>query len=338
MGGKALKGEHTITRRYLRDEFHTISIELIDILKKTFVRVDMPKFYSGKESFGDADILVLKNETLNMREYIQATFNPIEIFHNGSCWSFDYKELQVDLIVAEPEWYLTNLHYYGMNDMGNHIGRFAHRFGLKYGSEGLWYEHYFKGQNIGTIYVSQDQRKIYEFLGLSYDRYLQGFSTLEDIFSFVAESPYFNWKMFQLESLNKINRDRNAKRSSYISFLKWIDENVRNEEHECPIAEDKSIYLKSIMEHFPEAEIEKNIRRMEYEECKKLYARSKFNGGILIEKYGILPKDLGRIIEGFKPWVIDEHYETFEEFVIKTPEDLIYKYFQNYLSKLYENK
>jgi hypothetical protein len=291
----------------------------------------MPKYYGSKSSFGDADILVLNSDNINIREYIEATFKPNEIFHNGDCWSFDYKELQIDLIVCSVEFYDTSLTYFAYNDLGNYIGRLAHRFGLKYGQEGLWYDHYFKGQNIGKIYVSSDYSKIFEFLGLDYNRFLQGFWTLEEIFFYIAESPYFNWKMFQLGSLNKINRDRNAKRASYMSFLEWIDKNVANEEHECLIAVDKSIYLKSIMEAFPNANIDSNIKRLEYEKCKELYIKSKFSGKHIIEAYGFDGKTLGKMMNGFK----ENLGPSYDNIIINLDFESILNIFDSYVTTVY---
>ncbi len=253
MGGRALK--NTVTRRYLREEFDIISKELIDTLKLTFDRVDMPLFYGKKESFGDADILVVGNPDINMHEYLTKTFSPNEIFHNGSCWSFDYKELQVDVITSSAEHYDTSLMYFSYNDLGNYIGRLAHGFGLKYGQEGLWLEYQFKGSNVGSIPISKNYEKIFNFLGLSFERYLQGFETLEEIFEYIAKSKYFNWQAFQLSELNKINRDRNAKRASYMSFLKWIEENAMTSDYAYEVFKDKTIYYNEIDNFFPEANV-----------------------------------------------------------------------------------
>ena len=127
MGGRALKSVQT--RRYERAEFDEISVELMDMLKPDFKRVAMPLFYKNKQSFGDADILLsMQGFDGNMRRYIEETFNPNEIFHNGNCWSFDYKELQVDLITVAAEDFDTNLMYLSYNDLGNFIGRIAQGF------------------------------------------------------------------------------------------------------------------------------------------------------------------------------------------------------------------
>lgn len=339
MGGLALK--NTVTRRYQREEFDVISKELIDTLKKDFKRVAMPLFYSNKKSFGDADLIVsMEGFVYDMREYLIATFNPNEIFHNGNCWSFDYKELQVDVITVAPEDFDAMEMYLSYNDLGNFIGRIAQGFGLKYGQEGLWYEHYFKGMNIGTIKVSKDYRKIFDFLGLSYERWEKGFAELEDIFEYIATSPYFNWEMFQLSKLNKINRERNLKRKSYMSFLEWMDKNVADDNHkfnfkEMPL-DDRSAYVEQIDYYFPEANLTTEIRRLEYEECKKLYIKSKFNGGDVMRKYGFEGKLLGTVITGFKEY-ISSHYGDYDTWMLENKTKRIYEYFEFYL-KLDEEK
>jgi hypothetical protein len=91
--------KNTITRRYQRDEFEVITVELKKTLSLFFKKVEMPLFYKNKESFGDADLLVAGlYSQQNIHKIIKDSFAPNEIFTNGNCISFDYKELQVDLI------------------------------------------------------------------------------------------------------------------------------------------------------------------------------------------------------------------------------------------------
>jgi len=335
MGGLALKKAHT--RRYERAEFDIISKELIDTLRKDFKRVAMPLFYSNKKSFGDADLIVsMEGFDRNVRDYIVETFNPIEIFHNGNCYSFDYKELQIDLITLAQEHFDSNEMYLSYNDLGNFIGRIAQGFGLKYGQEGLWYEHYYKGMNIGRIPISKNYKEIFKFLGLSYERWEAGFDELEDIFVYIATSPYFNWEMFQLDKLNKINRDRNLKRKSYMSFLEWMDHNVADDDHKYifkdTYLDNKDAYIDVIDEHFPEARVMTEIRRLEYEECKKLYIKAKFNGGDVMRKYDLKGKELGDAMSGFKK-TIDSIFkdETYDDYIINHSIEDIYKDFELYL-------
>jgi hypothetical protein len=332
MGGLALK--NTFTRRYERAEFDEMSKDLLGLLSNTFKRVAMPLFYKNKPSFGDADILVsMEGFDGNMRTYIENTFSPNEIFHNGNCWSFDYKELQIDIITVAPEHFDSNYNYLSYNDLGNYIGKIAHGFGFKYGQEGLVYDHYFKGSNIGRVIVSKDYDKIYEFLGLDYNRWKEGFDELEDIFKFISESKYFNWEYLQLENNNRINRERDAKRKSYMSFLEFIEDNCKDSEHQYQYDKDKSVYVDKAAEFFPESNLITEIRRMEYEECKALYIKSKFNGGEVMRRFGLKGKELGDALNGFKKMMdFLVPNESYEHYIINTPSEDIYEDFKQYLN------
>lgn len=342
MGGRALK--ETFTRRYTREEFDKASAEIREKLKPYFADTAIPLFFKNKETFGDIDVIcnVGDNFTHNMRDLINELFSPNQIFHNGNCWSFDYNEVQVDLITVAPEHFETNKMYLSYNDLGNFIGRIAQKFGLKYGQEGLWYKHKFKGSYIGIVPISTDYPKIYNFFNLDYSKWEKGFDELEDIFKFVYESEYFDGSIFQMDQLNKINRDRNKKRSSYTSFLEWID----NQPERNYNFNEKEDYILQIDEAFPEANLIEEIRRLEYEHCKELYIKSKFSGKHIMEKYGLQGKELGDAIIGFKSFVIskkDMAYlggkyfgESFEEYILRKTKDEIFNFFELYLASKHE--
>ena len=324
LGGLALK--NTYTRRYSREEFDTVSKELIDMIELTFKRAATPLFYHEKETFGDIDIIVDTDGKgdLNIRGYIERTFNPNEIFHNGNCYSFDYKEVQVDFMCLAGKHFDSNYHYLAYNDLGNYIGRIAHRIGLKYGQEGLWYNHYVNEQNVGRIMISKDYNKIFKFLGLDYSRWQQGFDKLEDTFKYVTTSKYFDTDMFQLDNLNRINRERNLKRKSYMSFLEWI-----NDVYEYRVGErlDGKLF-KVIEEEFPEANFIAEIKRFEYEKAKAEYVKAKFNGGMIMKRYGLTGKDIGDALKKFKREVTRLGHN-FDDYIIYTSQAEIFEFFES---------
>jgi hypothetical protein len=332
MGGHALKSVET--RRCSREEFDELANELVSILKNYFKDVAIPLFFRNKDSFGDIDIICSVDSSFNMdmRDFITQMFSPGEIFHNANCWSFDYKQIQIDLLTTSPEHFDSNCMYLSYNDLGNFIGRLAQCFGMKYGQEGLWYKHKFKGQYIDEIPVSKDYYKIFDFLDLDYNRYLEGFNDLEDIFQFVYKSKYFVGARYQLDQLNKINRDRNLKRKSYMSFLDWIEKQPVKE-YEFKTIEE---YHDIINEAFPEASLIENIRRIEYKYCKSLYIKSKFNGGDIMKRFGIEGKALGELIPKFKDFITYRYSEiypknTFEEFILDSDKDVIFDEFEFFL-------
>ena len=331
MGGKALKSVQTI--RINKGQFDSISNKICERLKDNFTLIGIPTFYRNKETFGDIDILVsTTNINLDIRKYIFDTFSPNEIFHNGNCYSFDVDSVQIDLILTTDEHFQSYLTYLSGSDMGNFIGKIAMGFGCRYGQEGLWVEHYFKNTNLGKIYLSKNTKKIFEFLDLSYDKYLEGFDSLEDIFIFISKSKFFNWEKVQLENNNKVNRDRDKKRNTYQEFLKWIDENVRDDAHNYQSHKDKTLYYDMISEYFPEAKLEMYIREKEYLYCKDLLIKSKFNGGEIKRRFGLDGKELGDKIYQFKNTIkVIFPKETFDGYVLNNDSEQIYEDFKNYI-------
>lgn len=333
MGGRALK--NTYTRRYERQEFEDIKNEIFSKLEGTFDRFDIPRFFVDKETFGDIDIIVsMENYKGNMRDFITETFQPNEIFHNGNAWSFDYKELQVDFITCAGNDFDSNYHYLAFNDLGNFIGRLAQSIGLKYGQEGLWYNHYSDANTKDTIIISKDYPKIFEFLGLDYNKWVEGFNTLEEIFDYAMTSSLFNPEMFQLDKLNKINRERNLKRTSYMAFLEYIKlKGPHPEYNENVVKLAKENVIDMIREYFPEANIDLHLAEIAYKHARKNLIKIKFNGGILMENYGLKGKDIGDRIGLFKDYIWHEYRVPFDDYIIINSYEGIYKSFERMMEK-----
>lgn len=308
---------------------------MFGILSKTFKRYETPRFFQSKESFGDMDVILsMEGFNQNMREYIEETFKPNEIFHNGNAWSFDYKELQIDFITCAPEDYDSNHHYLAFNDLGNFMGRIAQKMGLKYGQEGLWYNHFHNGQKVGRIPVSKDYPRIFAHLDLDYNRWVEGFDSLEEIFEFVMTSKYFSADQFQLDQLNKINRERNAKRKSYMTFLEYIDHLEPNEEGKAAMEHHKENLVEIVSEVFPESNIKREIKRFEYEASENAYASAKFNGGMVMAKYGLKGKDLGTAMNNFKEAIAKNTLHSYNQCIIQWSEEMLWDYFEQYNSEI----
>jgi len=225
MGGHALK--NTFTRRYEAMEFHVLSNEISMLIADSnkFLKFYIFKGWKHKTSFGDLDSLILPKDGTNVKEFIEKTFNPNEVVKNGSCISFDYKELQIDFIISEPENWDTQKAYLLYGDLGNLVGRLYNaNFGLKYGHAGLSFT--VKDENNNQVYgdwiVSKNIQKIFENIGLNWDKFMEGFNSKEEVYDYIISSKYFNPSIFDYEELNHINRTRNQKREFYSSFLEYI--------------------------------------------------------------------------------------------------------------------
>jgi hypothetical protein len=305
MGGNALK--NTPTRRYDRDEYYLLEAEVTLRLFSVFhgrMIYAIPA-YAGKESFGDMDIL-LESDNLHVkvRDVIDTLFAPNEIVRNGNCYSFDYKQLQIDLILTPREVYNTSLVYFSYNDLGNLMGRIYHQMGLKYGHEGLTYAVYDETdtnetRHLEVIDVSRDHHKIFAIAGYDFQRWQKGFNNLEEIFEFAVDTPYFNYGIFALENRNHRSRIRDKKRTTYIKFLEWAkDKPARYDWGDMSDYADRKAFIPRINQFFPDFQA-KYDAVMERAREKKFF-RELFNGKRVSEVSGFKEQELGRFMSHLK--------------------------------------
>lgn len=225
MGGNALKSVNT--RRYDRDEYLVLERRVVSQLTTYFKAEARPiQAYSNKPSFGDMDVLLAlgPDSPTDVLAGIKSLFNPTEWVKNGNVYSFDVESLQIDVILTPLSDLQTALTYFAFNDLGNLMGRVAHKLGFKYGHRGLSVIVKDGDYVIGEHVASQDSRAIFTFLGYDYDRYLRGFDELLDVFQFAASSPYFNKDIYLLDNRNNKSRVRDAKRKTYSAFLDWLED------------------------------------------------------------------------------------------------------------------
>jgi hypothetical protein len=292
MGGNALR--QTPTRRHMRDEYFIKENEVLDIINKktSFLPYAIPA-YKTKESFGDMDIVYTHPYGPMGVDLIQDLFNPNEIVKNGSVISFDYKELQVDLIYSPPEEISYAEAYFSFNDLGNFIGRLAKKFGLKHGHNGLFLPVKDGDYGIAEILVTRNYTDTLNFLGLSVEQFDDGFDTLEDIFTYVSSSPVFNPSIYLFENVNAVSRIRDKRRKSYNELLKWCDQNNSTLPKNPPI--EKWVGMEEVFLFFGE-----NIRK-QYKDALASVAfnravKEKFNGTLVSDLTQLFHEDLGRMM------------------------------------------
>jgi hypothetical protein len=270
--------------------------------------------YRTKPNHGDLDLLVkitpdVIKANIDYRNFIQLMFLPQAIHNNGGVFSFDYQNFQVDFIpIKEEKWKIAQT-YYSYDPLGNIMGKTFHKFGLSYGWDGLHYKYRnAHGTNSADILLTNNPKKIFEFGGYDYDRYLKGFDTLEEIFKFTINSVYFDVEMLQMENLKSIDKKRNRKRGSYHLFLKYLEDNGINKRY--VFNEDKDSYISAIDLFFPEAKLIEKLEALAQKDLHDFYLAEKFNGNVVM---GWLPelkgKELGQAIKKFKDYFGDT-YET----------------------------
>ena len=326
MGGNCLK--NCYTRRFEADEyfslyrhFHTRFFAVTEMQWS-----DLIPAYRNKKSFGDMDIIYATYDDMPLDvETIRLVYpDSKEIFRNTNVISLEYNEIQVDLIHIKAEYYDYALDFYAYNDLGNLIGRIAHRFGLKHGHMGL-YLPLRDGDNLfHSILLTRDYSHALEFLDLSPNRFYEGFDDLPDMFEYVTSSKWFHPSSYDLAELSHMHRTRDKKRQTYQEFLKYIS-SYSGEVIDRP--KDKSEYLEMIFDAFPNAyseyvDVMKNI-------SMKKIAKEKFNGQIVSGVTGLQHKELGEFMKYIKSlfWFRDENVVYFTQTQI---EDRIAAHFTNW--------
>lgn len=339
MGGLALKD---ITERYFWEDFAVVGGVLTPTLER-YLKTDifLVKAYRQKDSMGDMDLLVYDHGKLpdmgEIKEWITKTFNNKDFHRNGNVLSWDYLHkdyktpIQVDLILVKPENWESSKIFYLYNELGNLMGKLFNKFGLSYGYDGLKIKYFYK-TNKRNIYITKDSKKMFSFIGLSWERFNRGFDTLTEVFDYVIGSPYFNKENFQWENLNNVNLKRNKRRPNYQVFLDYINRD-EIEANDIDFVKDKSIYFPKINEFFPEANLYQSLFEFQHEINTKEAVAEKWNGHIIQELYPNLKgPELGKAISGFKKY-LEPLYSSYEKYIIDFKIEVIKESFNEYIKQ-----
>lgn len=293
MGGNALK--ETVTRRYNRDEYYTAVayIKALFMQELPDLRVEDVKAYREKDTFGDIDMLVQKDN--HAKERVRDMLEEAgvkEFVYNGDVWSVGWGDIQLDLIFQPLETFHFALNYFNWNDLGNLLGRIAHKMGFKLCFDGLKYVMRDGDYKVGELVVTTNFYAALDFLGYDYERFREGFGTLEEIFMYVASGDHFIKDAYPLEHRSHKARTRDAKRLSYQKMLGWVEE-TQPEDGFCP--PDPPSDLGQAFYVFPD--FHKTYEKMKKDYKISLTAAQKFNGKIVKAMVDLEGKELGSFIK-----------------------------------------
>jgi hypothetical protein len=332
MGGNALK--HVGVERKPRIDYLFISGYVCGVLGKLFPKCHaLPIMaYASKDSFGDCDIL-LKSDNLppNWHDMIREEFKPQDMISNGGVMSFDHSGMQIDLITSPAKEYDFAYTYYAFNDLGNLMGRIAHKMGFKYGHDGLWKMlRNEQNQKYADVLVTINPEEAFKFLGYSYERWQKGFETLEDVFEFAASTPYMNRDIFQLDNRNHVSRIRDMKRPSYNAFLTWIEKMPHLDKYKWSAYTGDTVTPERLNEReywhnkacqtWPQ--YAQDCQLAEQKHHQHLQFKQMWNGDLVRQVTGLSGKMLGLFMErcrhrheNFEDWVLEQTPEALEEFI-----------------------
>lgn len=197
-------------------------------------RIEVIPAYATKIDFGNLAILIASSSEYSPQA-LSKHLGAVEVVHNGDVTSLGVVVaegvFQVDLIAIPPESFEFALRYFSYNDMGNVLGRIAHKFGAKFGHLGLQFPLCDPSNNdrlIAELTITRDFATALTLLGYDANAYevarnAEAFRTLPDIFAFAIASPFVNKSIFHLDNRNHAARVRDAKRPTYSAFLQWLE-------------------------------------------------------------------------------------------------------------------
>lgn len=312
MGGNALAPFGA--KRVDREVADVVTAQVMTLLGSIAAEHDLPfdcrlvPAYRSKPDFGDLDFVVDARfmdglpRNLLIEGLESALGCPVPTYAGGPVFSFGYPLpeggcLQVDLIRTPTEEVQVAVDYFSWNDLGNLIGRIAHKMGLKYGHNGLWMVLRDGTHQFDTVLISRDTSEILTFLGYSYERWAQGFEDREEIYRFTVSTPLFNPSIYDLDNRNHIARTREKKRPVYMEFLTWL-KNPPTVFANHVFASDKAEYLPVVFAAFPQVKADYDAKWAALEEIK--YLKMRFNAGLVTEVTGLMREDLGRFMASFK--------------------------------------
>jgi hypothetical protein len=215
---------------------------------------------------------------------------------------FDDVIFQVDLINVDCKHLESAASYFAFNDLGNLLGRIFHRAGFKLGHKGMLYVVREEGNSshaLKEIEVTRSWKEALEFAGYDFNRWLEGFDDLEDVFRYAVSIPLANRTIFRLDETNHQARVRDRKRLTYQKFLRWVNDpaNGVKENEEVTKAELRADWLKKAQIAFPD--FAKELKEVQKEMELRRLANEKYNGIIVKGITGLEGQDLGRFMQDF---------------------------------------
>lgn len=300
MGGNAIPDARRITTAELQD----IVTKLTPIIQRYYQFCYVPKFMGNKETHGDVDFMVSLPVVDNHREMMKQELQSKHSAINGDTGSYEYDGVQIDISLHSPENFITTCWYKNYGDVSMLIGVMTHHVGLVYGMDGLrlrlgYDDHQvvngFKANNhyFHEICLSKHPKAIFQFLGLSYEKYSQGFQTQQEIVNFLSKSHYFNALYFHPSDESACHRYR-EKRPSYQEVRRLIKEQSDLPQNLLP---SKNDMVKIAVGHF---KCQKKVD--DFVNLAEIHSRFKhrFNGERVGQVSGLTNQALGNLMQSLR--------------------------------------
>lgn len=284
--------------RLPKEQAESIGQEMVTFFKPAKnTLIEIIPSYRAKADYGDIDILADDAWRGTIMHHLLVHPNIIDHSVNGDVVSAAYEigtgsTFQIDIIFVPYTSYHFSYNYFSYNDLGNFIGRFAHKMGLKFGHDGLRYVVRDGSAMLGEIVLTTDFSEALQFLAFDPTVFSKGFDTLEDIFEYVASNPRYYGDIYNLQHMSHNARVRDKKRQTYNKLLTWISQHP--EKDTTFRFNEKHTYLDDTFDRFPKAKLQYEYLNKEWELRKQV--REIFNGTVVSELTGLTGKELGTLM------------------------------------------
>lgn len=308
MGGNVFKNVAEVAR-IPAEEYDRFNLRVCEKLYDTglFDVLFRVNSYRNKPDHGDLDIVAVKPgiKIGTIAAEIKEAFNTEHVTSSGDTISFLFRNHQVDLILCEDyDIALFASCYFSWNDLGNFMGRVAHRLGFKFGHDGLRYvirDPDNAVRVVKEVVVTIDFAEAVKFLGYDYHNWGFGFDNPEDIFRYACSSEYFDPAQFNLSNRSSEARRRDRTRKMYQDMLVFLNQEygLQGDEPKTPV--DRQEHLQRAFERFPDFQSRYDFA-MECFEQEKAF-KSNFNGELFRDIFAIDGKRLGQVMEAYRKYI-----------------------------------
>lgn len=320
MGGNAFNHKGYTSERMTKEEFHQNEREVMMILHDLDIESKPIPYVKEKETFGDIDLIVVKENSRNVKEIICNNIDKFGltdefVFRNGDVISILYKKkYQIDFIFTSDDVKHYHQSYLAYNDLGNLLGRIIKESGFQHGHNGLFYVYREGNHYKELIPLTTAYDDALEILGLDVDKFYSGFDTFKEMFEYVTSCKYFKKSRFALENLNNRNRVRDRKRKVYNEFLKYI-ETIEDGEEFVPSPFEEFDWLESKIEEIKLSRVKINLLREKFN-GNNVHLWTGLNGGQSSERayFGNFMAYV-KTLDGFNDVLENQSIEEMEKFV-----------------------
>lgn len=205
------------------------------ILRQLYRRVGTPHAAPEKLDHGDIDFVVVgPNDGLSHKDvktslgavfdqYFPGTSNFAIPWDDTESSAEEVAFIQVDVhVCADDEDWERVMFFHSYGDLGMIMGLLARSIGLSVGINGLRLAKAVPTSPASLFLLSSSFPSILEFLGLSMERWSEGFATQRDAFDWLTTSPYFraSWMAYTDSSRTRQRKAKEA-RGMYQNFLEY---------------------------------------------------------------------------------------------------------------------